>query len=56
MDEAKRSIIEDIDRTHDVKIFAISMSTNKTFLARHLLDDNGDGTMELLDDEELEQI
>jgi len=32
------------------------MNANKTFLARHLLDDSGDGTVELLDNEELEQI
>jgi hypothetical protein len=56
MDETKRWIIEDIDRTHDAKIFAISMSVNKTFLARHLLDDSGDGIVELLDAEELERI
>jgi hypothetical protein len=56
MDEIERWIIEHIDCTHDAKIFAISMSVNKTFLPKHLLDDSGDGIMELLDDEELEQI
>jgi hypothetical protein len=56
MDETKRWIIKDINRTHDAKIFTISMSINKTFLARHLLDDSGNGTVELLDDEKLEQI
>ncbi len=55
MGETKRRIIEDIDRTHDAKIFVISMSVNKTFLARHLLDDSGDDRVELLDYEKLEQ-
>jgi hypothetical protein len=56
MDEIERWIIEDIDRTHDAKIFAISMSANKTFLARHLLNDSGDDLVEFLDNKELEQI
>jgi len=56
MDEIKRLIIEDVNRTHDAKIFAIFMNVNKTFLVTILLDDNGNGTMELLDGEKLEQI
>jgi hypothetical protein len=32
----------------NVKIYVISLSVNKTFFAKHLFDDNGDGTMELL--------
>jgi hypothetical protein len=37
-----------------VKIFAISLGANKTFLAMHLFDDSGDGIVELLNDEQLE--
>jgi hypothetical protein len=32
------------------------MNVNNTFLVKLLLDDNGNGTMELLDGEKLEQI
>ncbi len=56
MDEIKRLIIEDVNRTHDAKIFAIFMNVNNTFLVKLLLDDNGNGIMELLDGEKLEQI
>jgi hypothetical protein len=34
----------------------ISLGASKTFLATHLLVDNGDGTMELLNGEQLEHI
>ncbi len=37
-------------------MYAISRSANKTFLARHLLDDYSDGKMEFLKGEQLEQI
>jgi hypothetical protein len=32
------------------------MGVSKTFLAMHLLDDNNDGTLELLNGKQLEQI
>jgi hypothetical protein len=38
------------------KIFAISLNASKTFLARHLLDDSCNGTLELMDGEQLDQI
>ncbi len=41
-------IVEEVDRTLDVKIFLISLSASKTFLVSYLLDDSTDGTMELL--------
>jgi hypothetical protein len=47
-------IVEEINRTPNANIFAISLRGNKTFLATHLLDDNGDGIVELLNDKQLE--
>jgi hypothetical protein len=49
-------IIAKVDHTLDAKIFAISLSANKTFLAKHLLDDSRDGMVKVLDGEQLEQI
>jgi hypothetical protein len=54
LEETRRLIIEEVNRTPDVKIFVISLSANKTFLARHLFNDNSDGKMELLKGEQLE--
>jgi hypothetical protein len=34
--------------TPNAKIYVISLGVNKTFLAKHLFDDNGDGIVELL--------
>ncbi len=51
MDETTRLIAKEVDHTLDMKISTISLSANKTFLARHVLDDSGDGMVELLDDE-----
>ncbi len=43
MDNARRLIVEEVDCTPDAKIYAISLSASKSFLARHLLDDCNDG-------------
>jgi hypothetical protein len=51
MDETRRLIVEEVNCTLDVKIFVIFLHVSKTFLARHLLDDSGDGTIEVLDNE-----
>jgi hypothetical protein len=51
VDETKRLIVEQVNDTPDVKIFAISLGDSKTFLAMHLLDDNGDGIVDLLNSE-----
>ncbi len=56
VDKIKRLIVAKVDCTLDVKTFAISLSANKTFLAKHLLDDSRDGTVEVFDNEQLEQI
>ncbi len=51
VDKTRRLTAKEVDYMHDVKIFAILLGANKTFLAMHLLDDSGDGTIELLNDE-----
>jgi hypothetical protein len=48
LEETKRLIVEEVNRTPDTKMFAISLSANKTFLARHLLNECSDGKVELL--------
>ncbi len=51
MDETRRLIAKEVDHTLDMKISTISLSASKSFLARHVLDDSGDGMVELLKDE-----
>jgi len=48
MDKTRRLITKEVNRTLDAKTFVILLRANKTFLATHLLDDSGDGTVELL--------
>ncbi len=54
MDEIKRLIIKEVDCTPDAKTSMISLGVNKTFLATHLLNDNGNDIVEFLDNEQLE--
>ncbi len=56
VDETRRLIVKEVNHMLDAKGFAIFFGVSKTFLAMHLLDDSGNGTMELLNDEHLEQI
>ncbi len=51
VNKISRLIIEEVNHTLDAKIHAILWGVNKTFLATHLLDDSGDGTTELMNDE-----
>jgi hypothetical protein len=55
MDETRRLIVKKVDHTPNAKISTITLSANKTFLANHLLEDNGDDTVELIDGEQLEK-
>ncbi len=48
VDKITRLIAKEVEHTLDGKIFVISLSANKTFLAKCLLDDNGNGMVELL--------
>ncbi len=54
--EIRRLIIEEVDRTLDAKIYAISLSANKTFLASYLLDDSSNDIVEFFKGEYLEHI
>jgi hypothetical protein len=56
IEETRRLIVEEVDRTLDVKIFSISLSANKTFLVNYLLDDSSNGTMEFIEGEQMEHI
>jgi hypothetical protein len=55
MDEIRRLITNEMNYMFDAKIFAISLSVNKT-LARHLFDDCSNGIVELFNNEQLEHI
>jgi hypothetical protein len=48
VDKTRRLIVKQVNCTPDAKISMISLGDNKTSLAMHLLDDNGNGTMELV--------
>jgi hypothetical protein len=48
VNENRKLIAKEVDCMPNAKIFAILMSASKTFLAMHLLDDSGDGPVELL--------
>jgi hypothetical protein len=48
LDETKRLITKEVVCTLNAKTFAIPFNASKTFLAKHLLDDCNDGTVELL--------
>jgi hypothetical protein len=53
VDKTKRLIIGEVDRTLNMKIFVISLNANKTFLVKHLLDNSGNGMVELLHNEQM---
>jgi hypothetical protein len=48
VEKTRRLIIEEVNHTPNVKIFVIWLGASKTFLATHLLDENGNGIVELL--------
>ncbi len=54
MVKTKRLNTKEVGCTPDTKLFVMSLSANKTFLVKHLLDDSGDGMVELLHNEQLE--
>jgi hypothetical protein len=54
VDETRRLIAKEVNHTLDVKIFVISLGASKTFFVAHLVDDSGNGTMELLNGKQLE--
>jgi len=56
VNETGRLIVKEVNCMPDAKIYAISLSASKTFLATHLFDESGDGPMDLLKGEYLKQI
>jgi hypothetical protein len=56
VNETRRLIVEEVNCTPNAKISMTSISANKTFLATHLLDESGNGHVELLKGEQLEKI
>lgn len=56
MEETKMLIKEEVNRTLDVKTFVISLSINKSFLAKHLIIDSVNGNLKLLKGNQLKQI
>jgi len=54
VDETKRLIAEEVNPIPNAKIFAISLSASKTFLATHLFNDSGDSLMDHLKGKQLE--
>jgi hypothetical protein len=49
-DETKRLIVEEVNQRFDANISTIWLGVSKTFLATCLLDDSGNGIVELLND------
>ncbi len=47
LEETRRLIVEEVVCTPNAKMYVISLSARKTFLARQLLDDCSDGKVEL---------
>lgn len=56
MEKTKILIKEEVNRTPSAKTCMISLSVNKSFLAKHLFNDNGDDNVELLKGKQLEYI
>jgi hypothetical protein len=56
MEETKTSIKEEVNQTLDVKTSIISLSTNKSFLAKHLIINSVDDSLKLLKGNQLKQI
>ncbi len=51
VDNIRRLIIKDVDHSPNAKIYAISVSGSKTFLARHLFNDCNNGIVEPVNSE-----
>jgi hypothetical protein len=47
MDESKKLIEEEVNRTSNAKISAIPLNANKSLLAKHLFNDNDDNSCEV---------
>ncbi len=56
VDESKKLIEEEVNRTPIAKIFAISLSANKSSLVKHLFNDSDDNNWEVFKDHQLKEI
>jgi hypothetical protein len=56
VDESKKLIEEEVNQTPKAKIFAISLKANKSFLAKHLFNDNSDDSTEVLKGHQFKEI
>jgi hypothetical protein len=56
MDESKKLIEEEVNQILDAKIFAISLSANKSFLTKKLFKDNSDDNYKVLKGHLLKEI
>ncbi len=56
VDESKKLIEEEVNRTPIAKIFAISLSASKSFLAKHLFNVNGDNNCKVFKGHQLKEI
>jgi hypothetical protein len=56
IEETRRLIAKEVDRSPNAKISLISFNANKSSLVSYLLDDYRDGTVELFKGEQVEQI
>jgi hypothetical protein len=55
-EEIKVLIKGEVSCTLDAKISAIALNANKTFLAHHLFNENGEGPLEILQGEKLDTV
>jgi hypothetical protein len=56
VDESKKLIEEEVNRTFDAKTYAISLIANKSFFAKHLVNDNNDDRCEVFKGHQLKEI
>ncbi len=56
VDERKKLIEEEVNQTPIAKIFAISLNTSKSFLAKHLFNDSDDNNYKVFKGHQLKEI
>jgi hypothetical protein len=56
VDDSKKLIKEEVNWTPNTKIIAISLSTNESFLAKQLFNDNNDNSCEVFKGHHFENI
>jgi hypothetical protein len=56
LEEIKVLVEGQVSCTPNAKIFAIALNASNAFLAHHLLDENGEGPLEILQGEKLDKV